>query len=72
MERERDPLELEFRDGWRFVPEHLVNELRLLETHTMTYEQAVAAADAARLNRWLGDQQHRIIAGHMHELGRGF
>lgn len=70
-EQDPDDTTLEFRDGKRAVPDYLFDELRLLETHTMTYEQAVREADKARETRWLGDQQHSIIVGHFSSR-RGF
>jgi hypothetical protein len=62
---------LEFRDGKRVVPDYLYPEMSQLETHRMTYEQAVKEADTARMNRWLGDQQHNIMVGHFSK-GRGY
>jgi len=62
---------LEFRDGKRVVPDYLYPEMALLETHTMTYEQAIREADTARMNRWLGDQQHSVLVGHFKQ-GGGF
>ena len=63
---------LEFRDGMRSVPEHLVDELKQLETYKMTYRQALAEADANRQRRWLGDVQHKVIFDHMSSARRGY
>lgn len=71
MTDQEDDHVLEFRDGKRLVPDHLYPEMSQLDTHTMTYEQAVREADTARMNRWLGDQQHRIIVGHFSDR-RGY
>jgi hypothetical protein len=62
---------LEFRDGKRVVPDYLYPEMSQLETHRMTYEQAIKEADAARMNKWLGDQQHDLLVSHFRQ-GRGF
>ena len=66
-DRDPDDTTLEFRDGWKVVPEHLFPELSLLETHTMTYEQAVKAANDARMTRFVGDAQYGMIARHFSE-----
>lgn len=62
-----DDHELEFRDGKRLVPEYLWPELRCLDTYRMTYDEAVREADTVRMNRWLGDQQHKITVDHFSE-----
>lgn len=69
MMPEDEDLTLEFRDGRRLVPPHLYPELAQIDTHTMTYEQAVRLADERRQNRWLGDVQHGIVSRHFG--GRG-
>lgn len=71
MTYDPDDTTLEFRDGKRVVPDYLFPELSLLETHTMTYEQAIRAADEARMGRFLGDRQHDIVIGHFSQQRRG-
>lgn len=63
---------LEFRDGWRVVPDHLRPELEQIETWTMTYDQAVREVDTARMNRYLGDVQDDIVSKHFSTQRRGF
>jgi hypothetical protein len=61
-------IEVEFRDGIRLVPEYLAVIMGRLETHTMTYEQAIEAAnrqmEADHLNSMSGD----FIAAHFRGL----
>jgi hypothetical protein len=61
-------IEVEFRDGIRLVPEYLAPIMGRLETHTMTYEQAITAAnrqmEADHLNSMSGD----FIAAHFRGL----
>jgi hypothetical protein len=66
-----DEYVLEFRDGKRVVPDYLYPEMSQLETHRITYEQAVREADTARMNKWLGDQQHAAMVDHFSQR-RGF
>ncbi len=63
---------LEFRDGWRDVPDHLRPELEQIETWTMTYDQAVREIDTRRMNKYLSDVQSDIVAKHFSEQRRGF
>lgn len=44
-------MELEFRDGRRFVPDYLANLMGGIETHRYTYEQAVQMVN----QRMVGD-----------------
>lgn len=63
---------LEFREGKRVVPDHLVNELKQLETYRMTYADALKEADKKRAERWLSDLQHKVIYDHISEVRRGY
>jgi len=65
-----DDTTLEFRDGKRAVPDYLFAELSQLDTHTMTYDQALHEADTRRMNRWLGDRQSDVVIGHFSERRR--
>lgn len=56
--------ELEFRDGKREVPDHLLELLRQLDTFTMTYEQAILEADKLRERQYLNTQMDRFVEGH--------
>lgn len=37
--------ELEFKDGFRMVPDHLADMMVSLKTHTLTYDEAVEKAN---------------------------
>lgn len=60
--------QVEFRTGFRDIPDYLATLMRGLETHTMTFEQAVQEANRAILRRHLNDTQARIVKSHMREL----
>lgn len=45
-----DLVELEFRDGKRWVPGYLANMMADLETYRYTYDEAVAAGSILRFN----------------------
>lgn len=55
---------LEFRDGKREVPDHLLSLLQQIETFKMTYEEALAKADQLRQSQFLNDEMRKVIAGH--------
>lgn len=60
--------ELEFRDGRRLVPEYLVALMDGLETHRMTYTEAVAAANKKTEADWLNAQRETLLVAHFREL----
>lgn len=64
----REWTELEFRDGKRMVPDYLVLMMAGLPTHTMTYEQAIQAANRRTEADYLNAQQDRVLAAHFREL----
>lgn len=57
---------VEFRDGERWVPGHVAYLLRLngVETHTLTYEQALRVANQGLVKRRLADAQQSLIRDH--------
>lgn len=56
--------EIEFRDGKRLVPPHLEPFLRQLETHRMTYEEAVAIANQKMEADFINGKAEGFIAEH--------
>lgn len=56
--------DVDFRDGTREVPDYLVRLMADLDTHTLTYQQAVEAASSSLVRRRLNDAQSAIIAAH--------
>lgn len=60
--------EYEFRDGKRLVPDYIGILLSGIETHRLTYEEAVAAANKKVEEDFLNAQQDRILAAHFREL----
>ena len=67
-----DDLTLEFRDGRKVVPDYLYAELAQLETHRMTYNEAVKRADERRQERFIGDSLARVQSDHFKTYRRGF
>lgn len=53
-----------FRDGERLVPEHLAPWLGRLETHRMTYEEAVQTANRLMESEFLNAQSDRFVSAH--------
>lgn len=64
----REWVELEFRDGKRPVPDYLVVMMSGIETHRLTYEQAVEAANRKTEADYLNAQQDKVLAAHFREL----
>jgi hypothetical protein len=62
------PVEIEFRDGKRLVPEYLGAIMGGLETHRMTYDEAVLAANRRMEADHLNAQRDRVLAAHFREL----
>lgn len=62
------PVEIEFRDGKRLVPEYLGAIMAGLETHRMTFEEAVQAANRRMEADHLNAQRDSILAAHFREL----
>lgn len=61
------PKEIEFRDGRRLVPEYLGVIMDGLETHRMTYEEALLEANRRMEANFLNAQQDSILAAHFRE-----
>lgn len=57
-------IEMEFRDGIRVVPEYLVPAFRRLETHRLTYDEALAQANRSIETDYLNAQQDKVLAAH--------
>jgi hypothetical protein len=58
---------VEFRDGERLVPHHVGVLMKGLETHTMTYDQAIRAANQALMKNRLAAAQKSLINQHFRE-----
>jgi len=60
-----DPMvNVEFRDGERAVPKHVSILMQGLETHTMTYDQAIRMANQNLVRQRLNQAQKSLIADH--------
>lgn len=63
-------VELEFRDGTHAVANHVAALLKLVDTHTMTVEEAIKASETAMLKNHLNGVQRKMVARHFREHGR--
>jgi len=67
-ERERQWSEYEFRDGKRLVPDYIAALLTGIETHRMTYDEAIDAANQKVESDFIDAQRERILEAHFREL----
>jgi len=63
-------IEVEFRDGIQAVPNHVAMMLRTVETHTMTKDEAIKAAETQMLRDHLNGIQRKLISAHFRESRR--
>ena len=61
--------EVEFRDGMRLVPDYLAAIMGRLETHRMTYEEALDAANRQIEADHLNQVETDFVAAHFRKLG---
>lgn len=59
---------LEFRDGQRDVPDHVGVLLQAVDTHKLTYDQAIAHSQKILLRERLNQSQRSLITEHFREL----
>jgi hypothetical protein len=59
--------EVEFRDGKRWLPAYLADMMSGLETHRLTYEQAVAAANQKAFSDHVNAKADAFVAAHFRE-----
>ena len=64
----RDYVQMEFRDGDREIPDYLADMMQGIKTHTMTYEQAIAAANKKVESDLLNAKQDQVLAAHFKGL----
>lgn len=65
---ERQWVELEFRDGKRTVPDHIAALLAGIETHRLTYDEALDAGNRKIESDFINAQRDRILEAHFREL----
>jgi hypothetical protein len=58
------PVELQFRDGKRWVPAHLADMMGDLETYKMTYAAAEAEANQKLTRDFINDRFDAIVQRH--------
>lgn len=56
--------EIEFRDGNHWVPDHLADMMRGLDTYRMTREEAISEANKTLSKDYLHKAQTDVIAAH--------
>jgi len=60
--------EIEFRDGKRQVPEYLGVLMSGLQTHRMTFDEAVSLANKRMEADHINAKRDEILAAHFREL----
>lgn len=55
---------VEFRDGEKLVPLHVATLMKGLETHTMTYIDAIRVANQIQVRNRLNQAQKNLVADH--------
>jgi len=56
--------DIEFRDGWRTVPDHVEVMVIGLDTYKMTYEEAIKAAEKRLLDEHMYKAQQELLRSH--------
>ena len=59
--------EVEFRTGKREVPDYMADLMAGIETHRLTYDEAVEAMNRKMTGDYLGRAMDRIIDQHFRE-----
>lgn len=62
---------LKFRDGRRWVPEHVAAMMVGLKTHTMTHQQALDAANERLTKDHIERAFDGIVSAHFRDHGGG-
>lgn len=60
-------VEIEFRDGTHAVPNHVAAILRLVDTTTMTHDEAIKASQNQLLKDHLNMLQRKVVARHFRQ-----
>jgi hypothetical protein len=60
-------VEIEFRDGVHAVPDHVAMLLRLVDTTTMTKQEAIRASETAMVRNHLNTIQRKVQTRHFRE-----
>lgn len=55
---------VEFRDGEKLVPIHVAILMKGLDTHTMTYTDAIRVANQVQVKNRLSQAQRGLVADH--------
>jgi hypothetical protein len=63
-----DLVELEFRDGKRWVPSYLAIQMADLDLFKLTYEEARQEANNAGVRRHVGDSLDKVIGAHFRRM----
>lgn len=60
---------VEFRGGYLPIPDHLAALMAGLETHLMTYDEAIAAMNRRFMEDRLKKVQADLVRDHLHKFG---
>jgi hypothetical protein len=59
---------VEFRDGERLVPDHVAAMMSGIDTHRLTYDQAIEAANQQLLRNQLNLAQRSAVSEHFRSV----
>lgn len=62
---------IKFRDGRRWVPEHVAAMMSGLKTHTMTHQQALDASNKRLEKDFIERAYDQIVSTHFRDNGGG-
>lgn len=61
--------QVEFRDGYKLVPDHVADKLAEFETYKMTYEQALDKMNSSFVEDRLRKAQNDVVREHLTRFG---
>lgn len=56
--------QVEFRDGYREVPDHLASMMAVFETYKITYDEAIKKANDQLTRDFLNKSQQSVLNEH--------
>lgn len=63
--------DVEFRDGYKNVPDHLADMMKGLPTQNMTLEEATIAANESLINNRFNEARQKMVTQHFKDLRAG-
>lgn len=63
--------DVEFRDGFKNIPDHLADMMANLPTQNMTLEEATIAANESLINNQFNTARQKMVTQHFKDLRAG-